>query len=118
MDDVEVALATYPKLLSLVLMVPHAKVRTISNEKAEDFRKEKKNAKVLLESEVGVYQYESSMIWKNPHADGTVPGRILAALENYPSNLELTLQRPRIAPVRPISATILLEKTTMIPTTQ
>jgi len=87
MDDVEVVLASYPKLLGLVLTVPHLGIHVVSAVKSDDLRKGFKDSKAFLESEAGVYQYESSIIWKNVHANQIFPEDILHALENYSSNL-------------------------------
>ena len=87
MDDVEVMLASYPKFLGLVLTVPHQGIHVVSDIKSDDLRKICKDTKAFLESEAGVYQYESSIIWKNMHANQIFPEDVLHALENYSSNL-------------------------------
>jgi len=87
MDDVEVTLASYPKLLGLVLTVPHLGIEVASAEKTEDLKKECRGAKLFLETEAGSYQYESSLLWKNLHADRGFPEKLVHALEKYSSNL-------------------------------
>ena len=87
MDEIEVILATYPKLPGLVLTVPHLGIEVASAIKSDSLQKEFKDNKVFLESKVGEYQYESSIIWMNQHAHTSFPKEILSALENYPSNL-------------------------------
>jgi len=87
MDDVEVMLASYPKFMGLVLTVPHQGIHVVSAGKSDDLRKIYKDNKAFLESEAGVYQYESSIIWKNMHANQIFPENIRHALENYSSNL-------------------------------
>ncbi len=94
MDDVEVALASYSKLLGLVLTVPHLGIQVASAVEVEDLKKQTKNGKMFLESEAGVYQYESSLIWKNLHADKSFPKEVQSALMNYSSNL------PKLAPLQ------------------
>lgn len=87
MDDVEVTLASYPKLLGLVLTVPHLGIEVASAVKAEDLKKEYRGSKLFLETEAGFYQYESSLLWKNLHADRGFPEKLVHALENYSLNL-------------------------------
>jgi hypothetical protein len=86
-DDIAVMLASYPKLLGLVLTVPHLGMEVVSATKSEALQSEYKDNKVFLESEAGVYRYESTIVWKNLHADRNFPKEILGALKNYPSNL-------------------------------
>ena len=86
-DDVEVTLASYPKLLGLVLTVPHLGIEVASAVKTEDLKKEYRSSKLFLETEAGFYQYESSLLWKNLHADRSIPEKFVHALENYSSNL-------------------------------
>ena len=93
-ENVEVILASYPALLGLVLTVPHHGIDVPSSISSNSLKKEKKNDKVFLESEVGKYQYESSIIWKNPHADHPFPSEILYAMENFSSNLDKLVQCP------------------------
>lgn len=93
-DEIPFILATYPKLLGLVLTVPHLEIKIVSALESDSLRKEFKDNKVFLESEAGVYQYESSIIWKNPHADHSFPIDIQHALETYPSNLTNLAQIP------------------------
>jgi len=87
LDDVTVILSSYPKLLGLVLTVPHLGIEVGSAVKSEALQRKHKGNKVFLESEAGMYEYESSVIWKNLHADRSFPKEILRAMENYPSNL-------------------------------
>lgn len=87
MDDVKVMLASYPKFMGLILTVPHQGIHAVSAVKSDDLRKKYRDNKAFLESEAGVYQYESSIIWKNMHANQIFPENILHALENYSSNL-------------------------------
>jgi len=87
MDDVEVMVTSYPRLRGLVLTVPHLEINIASAEKSNDLQKGSTNGKVFLESEAGVYEYESSIIWKNVHSNQVFPRIILQALENYSSNL-------------------------------
>jgi len=87
MDDITVMLASYPKLLGLILTVPHLGIHVASAVESSDLRKEYKGSKVFLEAEAGVYQYESSIIWKNVHANQIFPEDIIHALQNYSSNL-------------------------------
>ena len=93
-DNVEVILASYPALLGLVLTVPHLRLGVVSSLSSDSLKRETKNNKVFLESEVGKYQYESSIIWKNLHADQTFPSEILYAMENISSNSNKLLQLP------------------------
>ena len=86
-NEVDIMLATYPRLLGLVLTVPHLQIHVVSNMKTNNLRKISKGNKVFLESEAGVYQYESSIIWKNEHADQVFPEYILYALDFYSTNL-------------------------------
>lgn len=86
-NDVDIVLATYPRLLGLVLTVPHLQIHVVSAMKADNLRKKTKGNMVFLESEAGVYQYESSIIWKNEHADQNFPEDIIYALEDYSANL-------------------------------
>ncbi len=87
MDEVEVVLAAHPRIMALILTVPHMHIGVTSNMKEEASEARKNGNKVLLSSEVGVYQYESSLIWKNPHSDQPLPAEVLHAFENYPKNL-------------------------------
>ena len=68
-----------------------AYARALSN---DSLKREIKNNKIFLECEVGKYQYESSIIWKNLHSDQTFPLEILSAMENISSNLNKLLQLP------------------------
>jgi hypothetical protein len=87
MDEVEVVLAAHPGILALFLVVPHMHIGVISTVK-EDASEAKHNGnKMLLSSGVGLYQYESSLIWKNPHSDEALPDEILNAFEKYSDNL-------------------------------
>jgi hypothetical protein len=86
-NDIEVLLATYPKLLGLVLTAPHFEIKVVSDMQNDNLRKISKGNKVFLESEAGVHQYESSIIWKNEHADQVFPENIIYALEDYATNL-------------------------------
>ena len=87
MDDVGVTLASYPKLSGLVLVVPHLGIQVASAVKTEDLKIELRESKLFLETEVSPYQYESSLIWKNLHADQVFPEKFAHALECYSSNL-------------------------------
>ncbi len=91
MDDVAITLTSYPKLLGLVLTVPHLGIEVASAVKTGDLKKEFMNSKLFLETEVGFYQYESSLLWKNLHADRVFPEEFVHALENYSSNLSRLL---------------------------
>ncbi len=73
MDHVSVALASYSKLLGLVLTVPHMGIEVANAVKTEDLKKERRGGKLFLETEAGSYQYESSLLWKNLHADRGFP---------------------------------------------
>lgn len=86
-DDIAVMLASYPKLLGLVLTVPRLGMEVVSAIRSDALQNGYKDNKVFLESEAGMYQYESTTIWKNLHADRNFPTEILRALKNYPSNL-------------------------------
>jgi hypothetical protein len=87
MDHVSVALASYSKLLGLVLTVPHLGIEVANAVKTGDLKKECRGGKLFLETEAGSYQYESSLLWKNLYADRDFPEKIVTALENYSSNL-------------------------------
>jgi hypothetical protein len=93
-ENVEVILASYPALLGLVLTVPHLRMDVVSSISSDSLKREINNNKVFLESEVGKYQYESSLIWKNLHADQTFPSEILSAMENLSSNSQKLAQLP------------------------
>lgn len=86
-DNMEVILPSYSKLIGLVLTVPHLRFDVISAMNSS-LRMEKKVEKIYLESEIGKGQYESSLIWKNLHSDCIFPEEIEDAIENYPSNLK------------------------------
>ena len=87
MDDIIAILASYPKLLGLVLTVPHYEIGVVSMSKPVTLKSEYKKNKILLESEAGQYQSESIIIWKNLHANFDFPDKIINALKNYSSNL-------------------------------
>lgn len=87
MDDIAATLATYPRLLGLVLTVPHLGMAVTSALRSDALQNSYKKNKVFLESESGKYQYESIVLWKNLYADRKFPKEILHALKNYPSNL-------------------------------
>ena len=87
MDDVIAILASYPKLLGLVLTVPHNEIGVVSGSNLAKLKREYKENKIFLECEAGKYQYESIIIWKNLHAEGSFPEKIFRALNNYSSNL-------------------------------
>jgi hypothetical protein len=86
-DEIVFVLATYPKLFGLSLTVPHLRIEIPSAIKSDSLQIDHKKNKVFLESEVGFYQYESTVIWKNPLADYHFPTEIQHALERYSSNL-------------------------------
>jgi len=87
MDDIVAMLASYPKLLGLVLTVPHLGMEVISTSRSDTLQSSYKENKILLECEAGKYQYERIIVWKNLHADHSFPKEILRALKNYSSNL-------------------------------
>jgi len=87
MDDIVAILASYPKLLGLVLTVPHNEIRVVSGINLAKLKHEYKENKIFLECEAGKYQYESIVIWKNLHSEGNFPEEIFRALKNYSSNL-------------------------------
>ena len=87
MDDVIAILASYPKLLGLVLTVPHHEIGMVSASELATLKSEYKENKIFLECEAGKYQYESIIVWKNLYAEGSFPEEILLALKNYSSNL-------------------------------
>jgi hypothetical protein len=86
-DDVEVVLAAYPKLQGLVLTIPHLGIGVVSSVETHSLSEKYNGNKILLESEVGVYQYESSIIWKNKHPDQGLSDKVLSALRSYSRNL-------------------------------
>ncbi len=96
MDDVTAILASYPKLLGLVLTVPHNEIGVISGINLAKLKREHKENKIFLECEAGKYQYESIIIWKNLHAEGNFPEEIFRALNNYSSNLSNLEPRARM----------------------
>ena len=79
--------ATYPKLLGLVLTVPHLEMGVVSFSKSDTLQNEFNENKIFLDLEIGKYQYESIIVWKNLHADHKFPKEILYAIKNYSSNL-------------------------------
>lgn len=87
MDDVTAILASYPKLLGLVLTVPHHEIGRVSASKLVTLKSEYKKDKILLECEAGRYQSESIIVWKNLHADYDFPDEVINALKNYSANL-------------------------------
>jgi len=87
MDDVVVILASYPKILGLVLTVPHHEIGSISFKEPLTLKSEYKKDKILLECNAGKYQSESVIIWKNLHADYDFPDEVINAIKNYSSNL-------------------------------
>jgi hypothetical protein len=93
-DDIVVMLASYPKLLGLILTVSNFGVEVISFEKSDTLKSEFKKNKIFLDLETGKYQYESVIVWKNLHADRNFPEEILHALKNYSSNLISLDQSP------------------------
>jgi len=95
MDDVIAILASYPKILVLVLTVPHHEAGIVTTSKLETLKSEYKKNEILLECEVGKYHYESIISWKNLHADSKFRGDIVNALENYSSNLS-NLEPPNL----------------------
>ena len=88
-DDIMVMLASYPKLLGLVLIVPHLGMDVVSFSKSDTLQDEFKENKIFLDLETGKYQYESIIVWKNSHADRKFPPEIQYALENYSLNLKI-----------------------------
>lgn len=87
MDDVIAILASYPKLLGVILIVPHLGMEVVSAIQSISLKNESTENKILLECEAGKYQYESIIVWKNLHGDNDFPEEIISALKNYSSNL-------------------------------
>jgi hypothetical protein len=87
-DNMEVILPSYSKLIGLVLTVPHLGFEVLSGMTSLSTM-EKKDEKIYLESEIGKGQYESSLIWKNVHSDFLFPAEIGDAIEKYPSNINI-----------------------------
>jgi hypothetical protein len=87
MDNIVAILASYPRVLGLVLTVPHLGLEVVSGSKPIGLTNEFKGNKILLECEAGAYQYESIIVWKNLHAKSSFPNVIICALKNYASNL-------------------------------
>ena len=86
-DNMEVVLPSYSKLIGLVLTVPHLRFDVISS-MTSSLTVEKKDEQIYLESEIGKGQYESSLIWKNLHSDFIFPAEIGDAIANYSLNLK------------------------------
>jgi hypothetical protein len=86
-DNMEVILPSYSKLIGLVLTVPHLGFEVLSGMTSLSTM-EKKEEKTYLESEIGKGQYESSLIWKNVHSDYLFPVEIGDAIEKYSSNVK------------------------------
>lgn len=85
-NNIEVMLASYPKLLGLVLTVPHLGMEVASAMKSENLEKKSNRDKVFLESEAGKYQYESSIIARAreselPRRDNASPRKLFNKLE-------------------------------------
>jgi hypothetical protein len=89
--SVDITLASYPMLLGLVLTVPHLGIEVVSGQTIEHLEKRSSDNKVFLETEVGPFQYESSLLWKNLHADLAFPAEFTQALMDYSSNLNALL---------------------------
>ena len=85
-DNMEVVLPSYPKLLGVVLTVPHLGFEVISG-MISSIHTEKKENKVYFESEIGKGQYESSLLWKNFHSDFLFPFEIEDAIKTYSDNI-------------------------------
>jgi len=85
-DNMDVILPSYPKLIGVVLTVPHLGIEVISG-MISSLRTETKENKAYFESEIGKGQYESTLLWKNLHSDYLFPTEIVEAIKQYSYNL-------------------------------
>jgi hypothetical protein len=86
MDETEVVLAAHPKVLALVLTVPHLSIGVLSQCEggAPGLAKGDKS---FPTDEVGVHQYESSLIWKDHRPERNLPEEVLRSLQCNSNNL-------------------------------
>lgn len=85
-DNMDVILPSYPKLIGVVLIVPHLGIEVISGMSSSLITETREN-KVYFESEIGKGQYESILLWKNLHSDYIFPTEIVEAIKQYSYNL-------------------------------
>ena len=87
-DELNIVLASYPKLSGLILTRPHFEIERIVMMKYDVLKGKTKRGKEYIETEAGVFQYESTLTWDNEYANHSFPQQIIEAIKNYQNNLE------------------------------
>lgn len=87
-DQLNIVLASYPKLSGLILTRPHFEIERIVMMKYDMLKSKTKKGKAYIETEAGAFQYESTLTWDNEYANQSFPQQIIEAIKNYQNNLE------------------------------
>ena len=82
-DEIGAVIPSFPKLTGLVITAPLTGVGVPEGE-----QKRVGGDRTLLYSKPTVDEFEATVVWRNPHADVTMPTEVLDTFANYSSKLE------------------------------
>ncbi len=82
-DDIGAVIPSFPKLTGLVVTAPLTGVGVPEGEE-----KRIRGDRTLLYSRPSVDEFVASVIWRNTHADVSMPNEVLEAFKKYSANLE------------------------------